>query len=367
MIFEFLLPIVGWLIFFAICFIVYVKMFYKETDHDKAMVNIEGRAFYTVLATFFWVTVYMCLSSVWSILYSLIDLKYPDVVNAVSDYGQSGFSGAGVVYDAFAFPLATTLVSAITACILAFYLTRKFEQNKNLRPEKLYLFLRALVFIGGAVLAFSGFVYVVYSWLYGNLPIAIFYKGLVAAVIVGFTALYFYLVADGKNTKEILIGRIFSGLLVLATVLTLWVSFQVIGTPAEARKYRLDAITVEGLRQVKNEIDNQDQNFGKKINSLGDITNDYTKSYIRKLEASKNPIIYTANVTSKNNSINYNSSDEYSLCANFLADIPQTINQENRDTTWDYKQGQTCFAFTHLPTYPNVTPNSVPVELKRNY
>ena len=340
MIFDFLFPIVGWLILFAVCYIVYAKMFYKETAHDVAQANIEGQAFYTVLATFFWVTVYMCLSSLWSILYSLIDLKYPDIVNAVSDYGTSGFQGAGIVYDAFAFPLATTVVSAITACFLAFFLINKFQKNRNLRPEMLYHFMRALVFIGGAILAFSGFVYVVYSWLYGNLPIAIFYKGLVAFVIVASTALYFYLVGDGKNPKETLISRVFAGLLVLATVATVYVSFQIIGTPAEARKYRIDSITLEAMRQIKCEIDNQDQSFGKKINSLSEITNDYTKSYIRKMAT--------------NNKI----SNDYSLCANFNSDMPQVINWENRDTTWDYSMGQTCFTFPHLPAYPNVNPNN---------
>lgn len=347
MIFEFLFPIIGWLVLFVIFYVVYSNLVYKETVPHA---TVEGQAFYTVLATFFWVVVYMCLSSIWSILYSLIDLKYPDVVGAVSDYGTSGFSGSGVVYDAFAFPLATIVVSAITATILAFYLMSKFQKNKNLRPARLYYFLRSLVFIGGAILAFSGFVYVVYSWLYGNLPIAIFYKGIVAFVIVGATALYFYLVADGKNPKEIMISRVFSIVLVLTTFATLFASFNVIGTPAEARKYRLDSITLEAMRQIKSEIDNNDQNYGKRLNSLDEINNDYTKGFIRKMEATKNPIIYTTNILDKDN----NNTNQYSLCANFLSDMPQTINWENRETTWDYKAGQSCFTFPHLPTYAHV-------------
>jgi hypothetical protein len=286
----------------------------------------------------------MCLSSVWSILYSLIDLKYPDIVGAVSDFGTSGFSGSGVVYDAFAFPLAMTLVSAVTACLLAFFLITKFQKNPDLRPEKLYLFLRALVFIGGVVLAFSGFVYVVYSWLYGNLPIAIFYKGLVALGIVGGAALYFYLVGDGKSKNEPMLSRIFSGAIVALTIVTLYVSFQVIGTPSEARKYRLDSITVEAIRQVKSEIDNQDQSFGKRIQSLDEITNDYTKGYIRKMVTAQNPLQYSTD------------GKEYKLCANMNADMPQTINWSNRDVAWDYQAGTFCFTFEHQPPYPNVVP-----------
>lgn len=340
MIFEFLFPIVGWLVLFVICFVVYSQMFYKHSEHKY----VEGAAMYTVLASLFWVVVYMCLSSVWSILYSLIDLKYPDVVGAVSDYGTSGFSGSGVVYDAFAFPLAMTLVSAVTAALLAVFLVSKFQKNPELRPEKLYVFLRGLVFIGGVVLAFSGFVYVVYSWLYGNLPIAIFYKGLVALGIVGGAALYFYLVGNGKNKNEATISRIFSGALVVLTFITLYVSFQVIGTPAEARKYRLDSITVEAIKQVKYEIDSQDQSYGKRIKTLDELNSEYVKGYIRKMVAAQNPIQYSTD------------GKEYKLCANFNSDMPQTLNMENRDISWDYKMGEHCFTFTHQEPYPNVVP-----------
>jgi hypothetical protein len=266
-------------------------------------------------------------------------------VGAVSDYGTSGFSGSGVVYDAFAFPLAVTLVSAVTACCLAFFLIKKFQSNPHLRPEKLYLFLRNLIFIGGVILAFSGFVYVVYSWLYGNLPIAIFYKGLVAAVIVGGAAVYFYLVGEGKNKNEGLISKVFSGALVLVTVVTLFVSFQVIGTPAEARKYRLDSITVEAIQQIKNEIDSQDQSFSLRIKSLDELKNEYVRRYIRKMIAAKNPVRYESD------------GKEFKLCANMNADMPQTINWENRDMTWDYKVGDFCFTFPHQAPYPNAVQN----------
>ena len=331
MIFEFLFPIIAWLVVFGICYIVYSQIFYKNLPTQQP---VEGQSLYTVITTFFWIVVYLSLSSVWSIIYSLIDVKYPDVVGAVSDYG-SGMQTSGVVYDAFAFPLAVVVVSSVTALILSFWLIAKFQNNRELRPEKLYLFMRTLVFIGGAVMIFSGFVYVVYSWLYGNLPIAVFLKGIVAVAIVGMVAWYFYLTADGKNPKESMIGRIFAVMLVLITLATMLFSFSIIGTPAQARLYRLDSLTLQSLQNVKNEIDNQDQNFANKIQNLSDINVDYVKNYIR-----KTPMKYST--TDK----------EYTLCADFLASMPQTINIQNRDETWDYKKGETCFTFKHLPPYP---------------
>ncbi len=344
MIFEFLLPIIGWLVFFTICFIVYSKIFYKDSVPHE---NLPGQALYTALASFFWIVVYMCLSSVWSILYSLIDLKYPDAVNAISNYGQSGFSGSGVVYDAFAFPLAMVVVSSVTALFLAFWLISKFQQNKNLRPERLYLFMQTLVYIGGAIMAFSGFVYVVYSWLYGNLPIAVFMKGGVALVIVGMIATYFALVADGKNPRETMISKVFATLLVAVTLFTLVFSFSVIGTPKEARLYRLDSITLQNVQNIKNEIDNQSQNFGKRIFNLSDITNAYVASSLKKTDM-------TLKVTDA----------DYTLCANFNSNMPQTINWENGDKSWDYHTGNSCFTFKHVPTYASVNLNSNPDNIK---
>lgn len=341
MIFEFLLPIVGWLIFFGICFIIYSNIFYKNAVPHA---EIEGQALYTAIASFFWIVVYMCLSSVWSILYSLIDLKYPDIVGAASNYG-SGFSGSGVVYDAFAFPLAMVVVSSVTALFLAFWLISKFQKNKNLRPERLYMFMRALVYIGGIVMAFSGFVYVVYSWLYGNLPVAVFMKGAVAFVIVGMIAIYFYLIADGKNPKETIISKVFASMLVAVTLFTLFFSFSVIGTPAQARLYRLDSITIQNMQQVKYEVDNQGQSFGKRIQNLEEINNEYVKSAIKKTAM-------TYSVTD----------NDYTLCSDFNADMPATINMGSRDETWDYKTGKSCFTFKHLPTYAtnNIQPKEMP-------
>lgn len=331
MILEFLLPIIGWLILFGVCFLIYSKFFYKESSHKV----VEGQALYAVIASLFWITVYMCVSSVWSILYSLIDLKYPDVVGAAANY-YSGMTSAGVVYDTFAFPLAMVVVSSITALILAFWLISRFQKNPELRPAKLYSFLRLLVYIGSAVMAFSGLVYVVYSWLYGNLPPAVFMKGGVAAVILGLVGTYFYLTGEGKNPKEAMIGRVFAGLLVILTLGTLFFSFQVIGTPAEARLYRLDSITLQNMQNVKYEIDNQNQSYGIKIKSLDEITSEYAKSAL-----ANTPMTYTLATTS------------YVLCANFNSDMPASINIPNRDTAWDYKAGNTCFTFKHLPTYAN--------------
>jgi len=338
MIFEFLLPIVGWLVVFAICFVVYSNLFYKNVTSPA---HVEGQAFYTALATFFWITVYMCLSSVWSILYSLIDLKYPDVIGAAANYG--GYS-SGAAYDTFAFPLAMTVVSAFTALFIGFWLISKFQSNKALRPERLYLFMRALVFVGAAILAFSGFVYVVYSWLYGNLPIAVLFKGIVAAVVVGSVALYFYLVADGKNSNEANISKLFSVLLVIATIATLYFSFQIIGTPAQARIYRLDAITIQNLQNMKYQIDNQDQSYGKRIQTLNEITDTYAKNLLK-----VTPMTYTT------------TDSDYTLCAAFGGDMPQTINTVNRDETWDYHAGNSCFTFKHLPTYANVNNQPKPI------
>lgn len=340
MIFEFLLPIIGWLILFGVCFLLYSNLFYKESAHHAP---VEGQTLYAVIASFFWVTVYMCISSVWSILYSLIDLKYPDVVGAASNYG-SGMSTVGVVYDAFAFPLAMVVVSSITSLLLAFWLSSKFQKNPALRPERLYSFMRMLVYIGSVVMAFSGLVYVVYSWLYGNLPIAVFMKGGVAIVIVGAIGLYFYLTSDRKSPREVMIGRIFAGLLVLLTIGTLVFSFQVIGTPAQARLYRLDSITLQNLQSVKQEIDNQEQNFGIKVQILGDLNSEYVKSSI------------------KNTAMTYTSaSSTYTLCSDFNADMPASINDVNRNEEWDYTAGNSCFTFKHLPTYTNVNNQPKPI------
>lgn len=330
MIFEFLLPIIGWLLLFMVCFAVYTKAFHKDKNPQT---HVEGQAFYTILVAAFWITVYICLSSIWSILYSLIDLKFPDLIAAASRYG---YDTVGIVYDAFAFPLAMVLVSSITSLGLAFWLISKFEKNKNLRPESLNNFIRSLVYIGGTIMAFFGFVYIVYSWLYGNLPVAVFMKAGVALAIVGSVAAYFYMTENVEEGRKQTVSRVFAILLVIVTILTMGFTFSIIGTPEQARLFRLDSITLQNLQNVKQTIDNQDQSFGNKIKSLDDITDEYAKSAI-----AQTPIIYST--TEK----------DYTLCAEFNRHMPETVNMPGRSKTWDYNQGQSCFTFPHLPTFGN--------------
>jgi hypothetical protein len=322
---------------------VYFQVFYKNALVQKYE---EGQGLFTILTGFFWVLVYLCLSSIWSILYSLIDIKFPDVIGAAQDYAY-GLQGSGYVYDTFAFPLAMIVVSSLTALALAFFLISKFQKHRNLRPVRLYMFMRSLVFIGGALLIFFGFVYVVYSWLYGNLPVAVFLKAAVAVVIVGMVAWYFYLTADGKNPNESMIGKMFAGMLVLATAATMFFSFSIVGTPAQARQYRLDSITLQNLQTVKQEIDSQTQNFGMKIENLSELNSDYVKSILRK------------------NEIKYSRTEQdFTLCAEFNGDMPQIINLPNRDETWDYVAGENCFTFKHQPVYPNAQTQPKPVFVK---
>lgn len=341
MIIEFLLPIIGWLVLFVFCFIVYSFVFYKN---QPPQAEVEGQNLYTALAAFFWILVYICLSSIWSVLYSLIDLKFPDEIGAATSYA---YNSVGAAYDTFAFPLAMILVSSVVALILAFWLMSKFQKNKNLRPERLYSFMRFLVYIGGSIMAFFGFVYIVYSWLYGNLPVAVFMKSFVAAGIVGAVALYFYLTTDVDDKRDATVSRIFALLLVVLTLFTLFFSFSIIGTPAQARMYRLDSITLQNLQTVKQEIDNQDQSFGNKIQNLSDITSEYVKPAIKQTQ-----ITYSSATTT------------YTLCANFNSNMPQTINDVNRNVDWDYHAGQTCFRFKHLPTYANQNAIPKPVNVQ---
>jgi hypothetical protein len=238
------------------------------------------------------------------------------------------------------------LVSSLTALGLAFWLINKFQKNKNLRPEMLYKFIRLLVYVGGAVTAFFGFIYIVYSWLYGNLPVAVLLKAVVAIVIIGTVAMYFYLTSKEGRT-EALLSRVFAILLVIATVVTLYLCFQIVGTPAEARMYRLDSITLQNLQTVKQEIDNQDQNFGNKISNLSEINSEYVRPAIRQTE-----IVYST------------ASTTYTLCAKFNQNMPETINDPFRNSDWDYHAGESCFTFPHLPTYLNANAQPKPVIIR---
>lgn len=343
MIAEFLLPIIGWFVLFVVCFVVYSFAFYKE-KHNASHAPIEGQTLFTAVTAFFWVAVYFCLSSLWSVLYSLIDLKFPDEVIAASTYA---YSSAGALYDTFAFPLAMILVSTVTVLLLTVWLTWKINTNENLRPEKLYSFMRLLVYIGGTIMTFFGFVYIVYSWLYGNLPIAVFMKAGIALLIVGLVALYFYLTENSNKTKNLFLSRIFAGVLFVATVLVLVISFKIIGTPAQARLYRLDAITLQNVQNVKQEIDNQDQNFGNKISDLKEITSEYARTSLK-----QTPMTYTT------------SSTTYTICADFKSNMPATVNIPNKVEDWDYSQGNSCFTFPHLKTYSTVDGQAKPVFVK---
>jgi hypothetical protein len=176
---------------------------------------------------------------------------------------------------------------------------------------------------------------------------AILLKGLVAFVIVSSVALYFYLVANEKrNPNESLIGRIFAVFLFIAMIVTMLVSFKVVGSPKEARLYRLDALKLQDLQSIKYAIDAFDESSNRTFASFADLRDDYAKNIVKKNEKLGN--VFTFSSEGK----------EYKICTDFSSDMPTYINKmDNLDESWNYKKGNTCFTFPHKE---NLNPNFRP-------
>ncbi|MCE9585247.1 DUF5671 domain-containing protein [Candidatus Nomurabacteria bacterium] len=305
-----------------------------------------------------------------NLAFEILDKKFPDVLNAVYQYGYNSYQ-----FDNARTALAT-LIIVFPALLVLVYLWKKI-QNKGLQGYDVtaHKWLTYIIIFLSGIIVLTDLIVLVRYFVSGEITIRFIFKILFVAGAA--KMVLFYFLPEVWQTKWVnvfkKIATYFSMFIVLALIV--W-SFMVIGSPMQQRDLRLDDKRMQDLQSIQSQVTNfyqQKQKLPAKITDLANPLSGYSLPVDPEFEKGK---VYEYIPKEKLT---------FEICANFSLPMPKGW-QENqsysggvmpvavRDITttnvetypypgtngvnnsWDHQAGRTCFERTidkdMYPPYP---------------
>ncbi len=305
-----------------------------------------------------------------NLVFATLDKRFPDVLNAVYQYGYSTYD-----YEGIRSSLATLIIFFPVFLVVSYY-WRKFPKislgsiDETIKKWVIYiiLFLSSLVIV-------IDFVTLVRYFISGEITERFILKALITLVVAGLVGFYYIYLLKGKletHPKASLIFRIVGILLVLGAI---FYSFSVIGSPMKQRSLRLDDSRIGDLQNIQYQIINFYQQKEKLPATLEELSNPLTGSYVPVEPEFEKGMKYEYNILDAK-------ALKFELCATFAEPIPKGWNEYRgggsipmpyaayekdmamsypypgggTNESWDHEAGRTCFERTIdkdiYPPYP---------------
>lgn len=279
------------------------------------------------------ITLYVSLTAVLMIVFSVINVLYPDVASYAWDYASTQSTmRTGIAMLIVFFPvfiIATRMVNKI----------RRTETGTYLMLTKWVVYLSLLV--GGAILL-GDLVVVIMGYLNGELTTRFLLKAAALAIVLGIAIYYFIQDARGfwlTHEKE---SKLYGLGVVALAVGSLALGFMYGDSPSKVREMKLDAEQVTNFQDMEWRI--QDHYTVKKA-----LPVTVAELYVgtEAPSAPESRAVYTYKIKDE---------DSYELCANFaFPSTPSDLSvpaysgvdmMKNPYNNWDHGQGETCFERT---------------------
>ncbi|HRH26940.1 MAG TPA: DUF5671 domain-containing protein [Parcubacteria group bacterium] len=268
------------------------------------------------------VSLYTVVGSLINLLFSVINKAYPQVT---SSYYYSG---------SISWPVSVLVIFFPIFLALMWLLGKEYDQNPGSKSAVHKWLTYLTLFIAGLVLA-GNLIAVLYYFIDGReLTTAFLLKALVLLVITG--SIFYYYISDVRNLltpKSRNLWRIFAFVLVLSSII--W-GFSVLGSPRTQRLYKYDAEKINGLQNMKGQIEAYYGTYSKlplttedlkSVNFYGSIMDTQTNTPFE--------YIKTGDIT-------------YKLCAVFNKESSKEDQNYGYtyyygDTSWSHPSGKHCF------------------------
>jgi hypothetical protein len=280
------------------------------------------------------ISLYVTLGALINILFAVINIIYPDVINGYGEYESASYSiRLSIALLIVFFPAYIMLTRFVNVA-------RRSQETAYLGLTKWLIYLSLLV--GGAVML-GDVVTVINNFLNGELTIRFILKALVVLVVVGVAFIYYFFDARTYwQTHEAQSKQYGMGAAVIV-VASLILGFMNTETPSEVREMRIDQTQVNDLQTIQYRIEESYHTNGKlplDINTLYEG--------LESPQAPEGRMEYTYTVTS---------GKTFELCADFVN--PSSKSEQMRysepmymdkamisPSTWDHAAGTWCFKRT---------------------
>jgi len=273
------------------------------------------------------IAMYVSISALIAVVFGVINIMYPDIVE-----GYWGYEGS---QQSIRFGVAMLLVFFPTYIVLTRFVNqiRRKETGTYLTLTKWLVYLSLLV--GGAILL-GDLVAVILTYLNGEITLRFILKAITLMVVIG--AAFYYYILDARNywnthEKE---SKLYAAGASVLVLLVLALGFANSDTPSEVREMRLDQQQIQNLQDMEWRI-----NDHFNINNALPVTIEELYTGIPVPAAPEGRDAYTYSILDE---------DTYELCATFVYSsqpgaetIPAVRNEYNN---WDHGTGNVCFERT---------------------
>ncbi len=276
-------------------------------------------------------TLYFVAIAATTLLFTLIDYRFPDVLQ--------GYYG-----DPYSGPVRFAIASLIILAPIFAYLMRSIQSEARLIPERASLGVRKwltyiTLFLAGMTVVID-LIVLLNSFLGGALPMAFGLKALTLLVIAGAGFGYFFLDLKGywstHQTESTYASYGFLGSVVASIVL----GFIVLGSPATQRDLRLDAERISSLSLIQAQAVSYWQQNRVLPEAISELDNP-----IYGITMPLDP------VTQKPYTYEKTGDTSFKLCATFARESAGTMSGEYypqiqglKDAdVWEHGAGESCF------------------------
>lgn len=192
------------------------------------------------------ISLYISIGALISLLFGIITVQYPDVAQ--------GYWEVDGATSSIRFSIALLIVFFPTYLILTRLVNtiRRTEHGVYLTLTKWLIYISLL--LGGAILL-GDLVYVLNSFLNGELTTRFILRALVFFIVVGTACIYYLLDARGYWQSHEKVSIQYGMLVTVVVVVSLVIGFMNIEAPAQVREMKIDATQIIDLQNIQNRIE----------------------------------------------------------------------------------------------------------------
>lgn len=294
--------------------------------------------FFMYLATA--VALYVSAGSLLSLLFSIIDERFPDALNYYGYYSNGGAT----------FAIASLIIVVPLYLGLSYLIKKDLSANPGKRDMAIRRwFVWFTLFAAGAVVA-GDLVALLYTFLQGEITVRFILKVLTVLIVAGGIFGYYLYdlrrIADSKPNKTLLVV---AALFVFASIVT---GFATFGSPAEQRDMRFDQQRESDLSGIQWQVLDYWQSNEKLPTGLSALSDDFSGYNI--------PVDPQ---TGESYEYSVTGSMSFELCATFArestqrgTDRPMPVDSWGYMGAFEHEAGRACFERTIDPVkYPPYT------------
>ncbi len=306
------------------------------------------------------------VTSFLTLAFDVLDKKFPDVFNAVYQYGYNSYN-----YDAIRSSIATLIIVFPVFLLLSYLWSKAIKSGLGsidaiIRKCNVYLIL----FLSSIVVVVD-LVTLVRYFVSGEITSRFIYKVLVTLLVAVFVGVYYiFEITNRERVWKMKVG-VWSAVKATAWVIILVVfSFMVIGSPKSQRAFRLDDKRVQDLQTIQWSVINFWQQKEKLPETLSELSNPIAGSTVPVDPEFEKGLVYE---------YAKKSDTSFELCATFSATMPKGWQESSGGTypmyaerdvavssapypgmavneSWKHDMGRTCYERTIdkdlYPPYP---------------